>query len=158
MTDSSGMNFWLFCTVDSFDGEDWIPARSIIEARVRVGAWPIGARTPHKEMLKRGDVAILYVGGSRLDRLSFIGEVVVEAPISRPEARLLAEADHVGEYPYFIPISSARFFERPVPIKVMPVALLGINTSHPKWGAHLQGGLKRLSPGAYSAIVGYGKG
>ena len=158
---ASERHFWLFCTVDAFDGANMVPARQVVEERLRRGVWPLGERTPLRRWLRPGDVALLYVGGRDRDRLTIIGHVELQEVVShlspRERSRVLSEADAAGLYSYGVRVANASMFARPIPIKELAGELSILPAGLAKWGNVVKAGIRRLTANDYANIVAYAR-
>jgi|ERR1041385_486108 predicted RNA-binding protein len=131
-------------------------ARSVLEARFKLGIWPLNLRTPHQQELNAGDEVLFYVAGSGdPDRYHFIARAEVSGPRVRSARRwheLPAWLGTQGPPLYDVPLRSMIRLAQPISIKPL-IRQLSFICNKTRWGTSLQGGVRRISNEEFTLIL-----
>jgi len=129
-----------------------LTARHIYEQLMKLHAWGIGERTPHRRELRTGSRVVFYQAGK--GGQCFIGSATVASRLRPMSPSRAAERRAVGIEPsaFDLDLKDIQIWDAPKPVVDMIQRLEFItNTEH--YGVHFQGGAKRISEADYYTII-----
>lgn len=165
-------SFYIFIFRGREIGGEYVPLRTVLQSRVTAGRWPLQRTTAHRRDLVEGDRVVFYGAaksnpqdpdaGSFLARATVGGSFfsIQDAGTQSYRDRVLAGAAASAdpllagppEFPYAITIEDAEWFDPAVPIRPLIESLRFIEDPG-RWGAYLQGGIRRISEEDYKRIA-----
>jgi hypothetical protein len=146
-------HYILICT----DGVDFsgkcVPAEQIAVSRLRQHQWPLFRSTAHATRIQAGDRCLVYVAGNRANAQSIVGHALV---------RKVRECDKTWQEPIRNLIGQPAFWIAEFGMAEIWDAALSIRDyidrldfikNKGRWGLHMIGGVKRISPADFSLLA-----
>lgn len=138
-----------------------VPADRVLEARMRLGLWPVGINTRLQSHLAEGDQILFYCARQRPSHpweLSVVGTCTIAGP--RVEKRI-AERDEnllgsVSPTRLFVPVRDFDLFPNRVELRHL-VSKLRFTKGRTRWGVFLQGGICRIDAKDFNMIAALGR-
>jgi predicted RNA-binding protein len=131
--------------------------RSLLEQQAAV-AWDIGATTPNRALLQKGDKAIVYISGK--DAKLLVGELTVESEteaIPEKMRKKYFSMPLVMSADYWVKVSKIKFWRKPLAMRDIVSGLSFIKNKR-NFGAYLMGGVASIPERDYLNIVRLGNG
>jgi len=145
------VNKWILIVIDHKVGKWKLKASDVFRDRVKHGFWAINPETPNFKNLKKGDIAIFYLGGR--DGRRFVGKGILASEphaVTQEQMRSL-----IGEpsslFSHGVELDQIDVWDPPVPLDLVFKELSFIEKKD-KWGVHFQGTIKSLSNEDYDII------
>jgi hypothetical protein len=153
-TSSERGRFHFILIVNDPDTADRMSAYELATARLRQGAWPIYARTRHRQSIRAGDLALIYVAGGRRFSQTFFATATVGFVelIGRRQPRIDPEEIVAPPTSIVLRLAHVARFDPPVSIRPMLKKLSFVPRSK-KWGAALMGGCRMISAEDFRMIA-----
>lgn len=165
-------SFYIFIFKGREVGGDYVPLRAVLQSRITAGRWPLQRTTAHRRDLAKGDRVVFYgaakshpqdpeagsfiacaaVGGSFFPVQSGGAQSYRDRVLSGGAAAVDPLLPGPPEFPYAVSIEQAEWFDRPVPIRPLIDSLHFIGDPG-RWGAYLQGGIRRIDKEDYERIT-----
>jgi hypothetical protein len=134
-------------------------AYQVAKYRLQRRQWGLGLHTRNRNALRPGDAVIIYVSGQRESGRQFIASCTVASQVKGVNMSVASAIDapnHDGNVSVVsaVQLKDIQFFNHPVPVATLKQKLHFIKKpDSPKWGAYLQGGVKRISGRDYELIL-----
>ena len=134
-------------------------AYDVARYRLERREWGLGEHTRNRNAIQRNDHVLIYVSGQRQLSRCFVAScraasTATKVPFSM--ASIVDAPNHEGvvSVSSVVKLKSVRFFPAPVAIAPLKSKLHFIKKpTSPKWGAYLQGGVKRISKRDFELIA-----
>ena len=149
-------NHFLLITSDS---EDWsggfIPSEVRIETRLREKKWPLYINTRNKKLIKTGDLCLFYAGGNRSPQS---GRILFKATVDsikswRSEVGSLDALNAASQNPAsYVSLSNVYEYQNKLVLKDLLGQLSFCPKNMTKWGAVLQGGMRKIEKRDFDLI------
>ena len=152
--DGSGFFLLVATDADHISGK-MHPSLAVANERLRAGLWPLYRRTPNKDLIKSGDMAVIYTAGQKTGSGLIIAEVVIgTSTLWLPKEGEVDHEDILTAPAYkVLRFHSVRFLEPPVKFRSVLPILGCCPPNMSKWGSILRGGVKRLSYSDYATLL-----
>lgn len=142
---------WILIVIDHKVGKWKLKAIDVFRDRVKRGFWAINPETPNFKNLRKGDIALFYLGGK--DGQKFVGKGILASEphaVTQEQMRSL-----IGEPSSFftcvVELDQIDVWDPPVPLDWV-IQELSFIEKKDKWGVHFQGTIKSLSNQDYDII------
>lgn len=131
-----------------------IPAMKVALHRLERGLWGLYANTPHRKLLREGDVVLVYLAGQSAGGKTFFAKARVKGVTTEP--RLLRGL--CGDPPISaIMLEDIDRFRNCPKIADIKDELDFVPKGNPKWGCVMQRGVKRIGEKDFSRIMAAAK-
>jgi hypothetical protein len=147
-------NYWILVIVDGREGGKRVRAADILKQRFTDRFFGINERTRWRRRLKRGDRAVIYLGGSKGQK--FVGNCTLASDpykLGEEERVRMAHGRSFLDNEYGVRLGNIEVWEKPRSIRNFLSSLdFIIRKEH--YGLYLQGSVRPLSEADYRFIVG----
>jgi len=144
-------NKWILIAIDHKVGKWTLKAIDVFQERAKRGFWAINPETPNFKSLRKGDIAVFYLGGK--DGQKFVGKGILASEpctVTQEQMRSL-----IGEpssfFTHVVELCQIDVWEPPLPLDLV-INELGFIENKDKWWIHFQGTIKSLSDEDYNII------
>ena len=142
------MNYWIFVATDTANPD--FTAEEAYRNRMGHGLWGIGANTPNKRKLSRGDKVVFYLTSPAM---AFVGTATISSTVLNKSERdkLCTERVFLGAKSG-VKLTYIDVWSEPKEIKPLLEDLHFIKNKE-RWGTHLQGGIRGISEEDFELIT-----
>ena len=146
------MTNWMFIvTGRKYDGETF-PADQIFGIRFEDKFWGLGAKTPNRKNLKKGDRVVFYMG---LPHKNFVGAATLASgsyELSRSEREKFSHNKDFYRSDFGVLLEDTTVWERATPVESLVPDLEFIDNKE-YWYAYFQGGVRELSDQDFNLVL-----
>ncbi|MBN1451642.1 MAG: EVE domain-containing protein [Anaerolineales bacterium] len=146
------MNHWIFSAQKGKSKVEELSARCIFEQRMQDEFWGLGENTPNRYQIARGDKIVFYLAGKEK---VFCGTATAASEYYELGPEEQEKYSHGGRFVfhYFgVRLTETDPWPLGVPVREIKEEL-GFITNKDNWGAHFQGGVRRLPEEDYQKIL-----
>lgn len=131
----------------------YTPGREIVSTLLALGIWLASPKTPFQKVIRAGDKAIFYVGGSKAHY--FLGQATVAGPAAAVEAGDEVALERLGLVGFAkrIPLRGVHLWREALPLRPL-VDRLNFVKNKRYYGLNLIKSVVRISEEDYWWIVG----
>jgi hypothetical protein len=147
---------YIFVASDSEDIDgNRISAYLIAKKRLNAECWPLYAKTPLRNSLKKGDCCLIYLAGNRENAQHFIATVSIKEIIEFSNKYIAIDGENViaGLPVCIVLLETIKLIKQPISIKKLLNKLSFICANKQKWGAAMHTGCRRITKDDYNHII-----
>ncbi len=146
------MNYWIFIAAPHNSESESYTARQVYQHRMQDRFWGLGARTPNRKNVRKGDRAVFYV--ARPESV-FAGTAVLTSDCFELNAEERSKLSHGSIFftaDYGVWLDAIETWEKPRPMAELASSLEFVKNPT-QWWTYLQGGIRQIAQTDYVRIT-----
>jgi hypothetical protein len=146
------MNYWIFIAAPHNENSESYTARDVYECRMRDRFWGLGARTPNRKSVRKGDQVVFYVARPES---AFVGTARLASDCFELSAEEQSKLSHGSTFfttEYGVRLDAIEVWEKSHGMGALASNLRFVKNPA-QWWTHLQGGIRQVEEIDYAAIA-----
>lgn len=146
------MNYWIFTAAPHSSDSESYTARQIYERRMEDRFWGLGARTPYRKAVRKGDQVVFYIARPES---AFVGTARLASDcfaLNPEEQSRLSHGSAFFTPEYGVWLDAIERWEKSHPVAGLASNLRFVKNST-QWWTYLQGGIRQVEEGDYATIA-----